>query len=424
MRKEKRLELGEFWLDKRTDLPEGPWYIFWYDEAKRQTRHRSTRTGDFELAEKRLADHYLNHGKRDQVPADQAVIRVVVNNYAANYGKTLASTKFVDYAATHWARFWKDDTLSAMVKDRMEEFAKAIPAQAKADGRRLKPGTVNRVLGVGRAAIRRAVENKELTEAPKVYLVGLNRTIHYRATAKEIAAHLNAAASMPWVRQWQIGSITTLARPATVLRLARPQIHLDIRRIDLLPPEQIVNDKGRPIIPMTDTAFQWLGSDWTGFWITYPTELGPRPLASIRMGFERARKRAGLSSKISPYTYRRTMATMLRAQGVPPWEIAGFMGHTVKEFEITEQYAIYSPDYLSRAAQAIDAYCADLQPMLDFDLRSTCVPVPEQSADMEQLKMLMNQVTEIVGRLGLEPRTNTLKAAGFPSTFKRLKIIK
>jgi hypothetical protein len=230
---------------------------------------------------------------------------------------------------------------------------------------------------------------------------------------------------MPWVQKWQVGSITTIARPEAVLKLLRAQVQLDLRRIDLLPPEEIPTDKGRPIIPITGTLLNWLSAEpWMGYWITYPTKLGPQPLASIRMGFERARKRAGLSTQITPYTYRRSIAKALRYAGVSEWDLAGFMGHRLKGFSVTEDYALFSPDYLSKPAQLIDQYCAELQPLLDFDLRSSCVPVPEPSADVENLKMLMNQMNEIMGRLGLEPRTNTLKAAGVPSDFKRLKIIK
>jgi hypothetical protein len=38
---------------------------------------------------------------------------------------------------------------------------------------------------------------------------------------------------------------------------------------------------------------------------------------------------------------------------------------------VTEDYAIYSPDYLGLAARAIDEYCRQLQPMLNFELLRT-----------------------------------------------------
>jgi hypothetical protein len=44
------------------------------------------------------------------------------------------------------------------------------------------------------------------------------------------------------------------------------------------------------------------------------------------------------------------------AQRVLPWEVAAQLGHSVgKEYAITERYAFYSPDYLSKAVEALDA---------------------------------------------------------------------
>jgi hypothetical protein len=45
----------------------------------------------------------------------------------------------------------------------------------------------------------------------------------------------------------------------------------------------------------------------------------------------------------------------MRKSGVPPWEVAAQLGHSVgKEYAVTERYAFYSPDYLSGAVQALD----------------------------------------------------------------------
>jgi hypothetical protein len=62
---------------------------------------------------------------------------------------------------------------------------------------------------------------------------------------------------------------------------------------------------------------------------------------------------------------------MAAEDGSPPWEIAGFLGHTEDEYEVTEDYAIYSPDDLGLAARAIDEYCRQLQRMLNFELLRT-----------------------------------------------------
>jgi len=140
------------------------------------------------------------------------------------------------------------------------------------------------------------------------------------------------------------------------------------------------------------------------------------------MGFERARDRAGLTHQITPYTVRRTISTQLRKRGVPLEEIAGFLGHTEDEYEVTEDYAIYSPDYLGLVAKAIDAYCLELQPLLDFELlRTSCVP---DGLPVEEPKVAQSAGIQVVGRLGLEPRTNTLKGDRLSSKVSILKVRK
>lgn len=448
MRKEKRFTLGEFWLDKRPDGASDAWQITWYDGRKRQTRQRSTGTSNFELAQRRLAEHYIANGERKHEPAVSVLLEHVLMRYYENHARKLASRKFAHYAITHWRRFWGPSTVDAITDDRMDEFKTdlvkgeihgdacvggACPVRvAKRSNRRspqtgcsaweMSPATIRRVLGVGGAALKRAVRKKELVGAPPISGVKVRKKRLYRASIEEMGALLNATDTMPWVRKWIIGSIATVSRPEAVLQLSRPQLDFPNRLIDMNPPGRETTIKGRPIIPMVQVAYDNMQGEWTGLWIAYPTERGARPLKSIRMGFERARERAGLSEKITPYTIRRTIATQLRKRGVPLEEIAGFLGHTEDEHEVTEDYAIYSPDYLGLAAQAIDAYCWELQPLLHFELlRTSCVPPARVAHSLEGQKFLGNQMSGNVGRLGLEPRTNTLKADSFPSEVRYLK---
>jgi hypothetical protein len=434
MSKDERFKLGEFWLDRRSDGASDAWQITWYDARRRQTRQRSTRTADFELAQRRLAEHYIAQGERQQEPAANVLLEHVLMRYFETHAKKLPSEHFAAYAISHWRRFWGADTVDAINDDRLDEFkadlvkgevhgaaciGRDCPARiAKRSNRRapetgcvaweMSPATIRRVLGVGRAAIKRAARKKELTGAPHIPGVKVRKKRLYRASLAEMAALLNASDGMPWLRKWIIGTIATVARPEAVLQLSRPQLDFESRLIDMNPPGRETTIKGRPIIPMVQVAHDNMGGDWTGLWITYRD----KPLASIRMGFGRARRRAGLPSKITPYTVRRTISTELRRRGVPLEEIAGFLGHTEDEWEVTEDYAIYSPDYLGNVAQAIDAYCSELQPLLDFELlRTSCVPADEIKVSAEMEKLVINQS---LGRLGLEPRTNTLK--GYCST--------
>ena len=52
------------------------------------------------------------------------------------------------------------------------------------------------------------------------------------------------------------------------------------------------------------------------------------------------------------------MASELRKRGVNPWELAGYLGHSL--LNMTELYAIYDPAYLSTVAKGIDDIISDL----------------------------------------------------------------
>ena len=71
-------------------------------------------------------------------------------------------------------------------------------------------------------------------------------------------------------------------------------------------------------------------------------------------GLWRACDRAGVK-RCAPYSFRHTAARWMRKSGVPPWEVAAQLGHSVgKEYAVTERYAFYSLDHLSGAVGALD----------------------------------------------------------------------
>ncbi len=73
------------------------------------------------------------------------------------------------------------------------------------------------------------------------------------------------------------------------------------------------------------------------------------------------------------------MPTELRKRGVPPWEIAGFLGHSARDYATTEIYAEYAPEYLGAAGRAIETIFAELAPLLDFELAASA-PEPVAAA--------------------------------------------
>jgi integrase len=239
--------------------------------------------------------------------------------------------------------------------DRFEALVRQMREHGRADA------YIERTLTVARAALNRAHRRGEILAVPHVPTVGqcpgtaaVPPREPYRMTRDESAALLQAA--LGHVRTFCLVAYCTVSRPGAVLNLQPFQIDL-ARRLIRFGAGAPQSNKRRPTVPICDTLVPVLRRNMAQSYIVMPRGKRARPLKSIKHGFALAVARAGLDPCITPYSIRHTVATELRAAGVPEYEIAGFLGHT--RLATTDQYAAYRPDYLGAAAAAIDAYMAD-----------------------------------------------------------------
>jgi len=70
-----------------------------------------------------------------------------------------------------------------------------------------------------------------------------------------------------------------------------------------------------------------------------------------------------MDREVTAYSCRHTVARWLRKEGVAPWETAMQLGHKVTGFSMTERYASWSPDYLEKAAAAIEKLLREAIPL-------------------------------------------------------------
>lgn len=82
-------------------------------------------------------------------------------------------------------------------------------------------------------------------------------------------------------------------------------------------------------------------------------EFNGTAVASVKTGFKRAVKLAGLPGNVSPHTLRHTAATWLMQQGADRWQAAGYLGMSVETLE--QVYGHHHPDHLAGAVAAITA---------------------------------------------------------------------
>jgi integrase len=74
---------------------------------------------------------------------------------------------------------------------------------------------------------------------------------------------------------------------------------------------------------------------------------GARIKRDVQTAWRNAKKRAGLPW-LHPHVLRHTAATWRVQKGIAPWQVAGFLGMTVRVLE--ETYGHHSPDYQREAA--------------------------------------------------------------------------
>lgn len=113
------------------------------------------------------------------------------------------------------------------------------------------------------------------------------------------------------------------ARPEGVFDLTSEQIDWENKLVDLLPEgrEQLAK-KHRPVVRLPDA----LKSHFSGRAVSYEGA----PVKSVKKSLWCACDRAGVQ-RCSSYRFRHTAARWMRKQGVPQWEVAAQLGHSLKK---------------------------------------------------------------------------------------------
>ncbi len=73
-------------------------------------------------------------------------------------------------------------------------------------------------------------------------------------------------------------------------------------------------------------------------------------------------------------------------RGVPPWEVAGLLGHRVPGVRTTERYAHYDPSYLGQAEAAIDAWMDEIETVLQREIAPPACDLRVSRPDLGQRK--------------------------------------
>lgn len=317
--------------DIRLKLYRGKWAAVWIERGN--TKRASLHTANRGAAERNLVAFLAaNQGPRELV-ADIVPAYLEDRKGRASHSRSADAWKRL---APHFGHLRPAD----ISRQTCREYAAMR-------SRRVRPGTIIKELSVLRAALRWHDKNTpaeiEIPSSPPPRSRYLTRD-EYRLLR-------DAAAVTPHCQTFIIAGYTTAGRASAILELTWDRVDF-ARGLVYLATEDEHGNKGRATVPMTPALRAALEHAKEAAQSNYVIEYAGRQVRSIRKAFQAACARAGLTD-VSPHVLRHTAAVHMAEAGVPMSEISQYLGHS--STRITERvYARYSPDYLRRAASALE----------------------------------------------------------------------
>lgn len=367
-------EYQGFKLAKRPDTAN--FHITWYKPGTGRFRRKSTGTSDLDEAKQELIRFADIWSSSAPPPADSVLVLDVISDYVERKLETASGTCALKTALKHFAAFCDRFGLvhvSDLSFGVVEEYVAWRRTALLRSGFQGSNGTVNRELRVIRAALNDAVRRRTLSEAPAVPLLS-EPPPRQRFLSREEAQSLLMACEHPHLRLFVLLALHTLQRPGALFQLRAEQIDFARRRIDFLPAGVAQSNKRRPVVPITQTIMPHLQQAMTESVTGHVLEWNCKPIKSVKRTFNKARMKAGLGPEVIPYTLRHTGATLMAGAGVPLWQIAGMLGHS--HTKTTELYAKHQPEYLGKAAEALDELFGESETTSDVNV--VRLPLPER----------------------------------------------
>lgn len=316
----------------RAKLYRGSWYAVWTEHGR--TRRIALRTKDRAVAEQRLAD------LARQAAGPLTSIADIYDAYLKEKAPSFASPERVPAA---WKRLKPH-----FATLRPEHITRQLCRQYAKERRRAgaKDATILKELSTLRAIVR-----WQDPRTPAVFELPSPPPPRDRYLTRQEYQKLLKACRAPHIRLFVLLAIGTAGRSTALLELTWDRV--DFKRGLIQLGGKIKGKKGRATVPMTETVRGELEKALEAARTEYVIEYADRPVKQIRKAFKDACGRAGLKD-VSPHTLRHTAAVWMAESGVPMSEISAYLGHA--DSRITERvYVQYSPDYLRKAARALEA---------------------------------------------------------------------
>ncbi len=372
-RKVERYTVGEYWLDKRRDGKSPDiWQIASYNPATRSISYRSTRTDSLDDAKGIIkAFAAAEHSKQPQRPEDAKVIPLLYT-YWEEHGRKVVSPAQIASSIRQFVGFLMQDRvgMNATVSDltptvftrflewRMSPHTYAVPwggHTLKQSSKGVRGESVQRNLDDVRAALTHHANNGRLPYVPKVPSVPatLRSPPKDRVLSNaELGAIIGYAMYDPDLFRQVALILGTIVRTEAAAKFdPRAQFDQERNLIDLHPVGHPRTKKRNPVVPAIEPLRPILKA-----WAVDPKAKRSK---SHKTRWRQMRRVLGLSDDVELKTMRHTVATRLRSKRVSFEQVETLLGHRVYK-KTSEVYAKYDPDYLSEAAEGLEAIWAEV----------------------------------------------------------------
>ena len=363
-RRKRDFQIGEWWVGQISNSPY--WYRFRYFPSEQKgkpgrVKRYSLDAETYEEAVEELTDWWIRNHRPQQAQPETVQLVTTLLQYYDDQGQHAADSGRILIAINHLSDYFHGLDIASLTKGQQKAYAR------HREGQGVAPGTWGRELSVARAGLNWAHSEGLITHVPKITDLPKGGKREGRLTIDQFAAWLAKAEDHAYAVMMVMA--TTLARPQAAVDLTQFQCDKAARLIDLNPPGREQTKKRRPVVPMARHFLPLLKGGRGSHLVMWrperpknskkvegkpPLEYRPITAKGAARAAARARDAAGLPKDITLYWIRHTMASELRARGVPHWEVSAFLGHTLPGE--TDRYAKYDPSYLKKAAQAVDSY--------------------------------------------------------------------
>lgn len=354
-------ELGRYWIATVRNRP--GFYAFWTDARDGGTRRRSLGTKDLEAAKLKLAEIALQRS-----PAtSNTPLAIILENYFTQRSDALPSAKAARTAGQQLLESWG---AKVRINDITEAKQKAFAIERAEAGNSL--GYIERTFSVLSAALRLAglsikvfASESHMRDVWKIAAKAPRKV--FVPTDQQLARIMRAP--MPEdLSRWLLISMATGCRPEAAIDLAPASRIREAKALDLNPVGRSQNKKFRPIVRapkvLTVAMDKWEKSGLDKHGGHY---CGYHSVDSVDSALERVCKPMGLG-RMSVYSIRHKVTTILRAAGVPGDQIDRQLGHVGGGARTTHGYGEYSPDFQKQAAAALDSWIRRLRTLIISDI--------------------------------------------------------